>query len=86
MGSDTWRVLVALATLGAVDLTTARTVEPHWDAVAIDPDSVVPEDWLVRQLAWAEQGLDLVVGTVQPVGVPDLGALEVPTRCAREGR
>lgn len=28
-GSDTWRVLVALATLGAVDLTTARTVEPH---------------------------------------------------------
>ena len=35
MGRDTWPVLAALATLGAVDLTTARVVEPHWDAVAI---------------------------------------------------
>ena len=35
MGRDTWRVLSSLATLGSVDLTTARTVEPHWDAVAI---------------------------------------------------
>jgi alkylation response protein AidB-like acyl-CoA dehydrogenase len=35
MGRDTWRVLSALATLGSVDLTAARTVEPHWDAVAI---------------------------------------------------
>ena len=35
MGHDTWSVLSALATLGSVDLTTARSVEPHWDAVAI---------------------------------------------------
>lgn len=35
LGRDTWRTFSALATLGSVDLTTARTVEPHWDAVAI---------------------------------------------------
>ena len=35
VGTDTWRVLSALATLGSVDLTTARVVEPHLDAVAI---------------------------------------------------
>ncbi len=35
MGRDTWTVLSALATLGSVDLTTARAIEPHWDAVAI---------------------------------------------------
>jgi alkylation response protein AidB-like acyl-CoA dehydrogenase len=34
-GTDTWRLLSALATLGSVDLTTARVVEPHLDAVAI---------------------------------------------------
>jgi alkylation response protein AidB-like acyl-CoA dehydrogenase len=35
LGHDTWRLLSALATLGSVDLTTARAVEPHWDALAI---------------------------------------------------
>ena len=35
MGHDTWRLFSALATLGSVDLTSARAVEPHWDAVAI---------------------------------------------------
>jgi alkylation response protein AidB-like acyl-CoA dehydrogenase len=35
LGSDSWYVFSALATLGSVDLTTARTIEPHWDAVAI---------------------------------------------------
>ena len=34
-GRATWGVFSALATLGSVDLTTARVVEPHWDAVAI---------------------------------------------------
>jgi len=42
MGRDTWRVLSALATLGSVDLTTARTVEPHWDAVAVLEQAAVP--------------------------------------------
>ena len=35
LGTDTWTYLSTLATLGAVDLTTARTVEPHLDALAI---------------------------------------------------
>lgn len=42
MGRDTWRVLSSLATLGSVDLTTARTVEPHWDAVAILEQAAAP--------------------------------------------
>ena len=46
VGRDTWRVFSALATLGAVDLTTARAVEPHWDALAIldQAGHTVPED------------------------------------------
>ena len=42
MGHDTWSAYSALATLGAVDLTTARTVEPHWDAVAILDQAQAP--------------------------------------------
>ena len=43
VAADPWRYLATLATLGSVDLTTARAVEPHLDAVAIlaqsgDPD------------------------------------------------
>ena len=46
MGRDSWQVLSSLATLGSVDLTTARTVEPHWDAVAIldRARATAPED------------------------------------------
>jgi alkylation response protein AidB-like acyl-CoA dehydrogenase len=45
MGHDTWSVLSALASLGSTDLTTARTVEPHWDAVAIlDQARVAPPE------------------------------------------
>ncbi len=35
LAADPWPYLATLATLGAVDLTTARVVEPHLDAVAI---------------------------------------------------
>lgn len=35
LGTHTWRYFSALATLGAIDLTTARVVEPHLDALAI---------------------------------------------------
>ena len=42
MGHDTWRVFSTLATLGSVDLTTARTAEPHGDAVAILDQAGVP--------------------------------------------
>ncbi len=43
VAADPWPYLSTLATLGALDLTTARAVEPHLDAVAIlaqaeDPD------------------------------------------------
>ena len=34
-GGDTWGYLSVLATLGSVDLTVARTVEPHLDALSI---------------------------------------------------
>ncbi|MBM6401566.1 acyl-CoA dehydrogenase [Phycicoccus sonneratiae] len=43
LAEDPWRYLAVLASLGAVDLTAARALEPHLDAVAIlgqagDPD------------------------------------------------
>jgi len=40
-----------------------------------DGDTVVPTGWLVRQLLWADRGAELVVGTVEPVGVQDPAAL-----------
>ena len=42
--------------------------ERTWIACT-DADTVVPSRWLLRHLLWAEQGADLVVGTVEPVGV-----------------
>lgn len=76
---------VALTTLTGVgvglarDAAVARGLEvlggPHgvteattWLACT-DADTVVPPRWLVRQVRWADQGLDLVVGTAEPVGV-----------------
>lgn len=35
LGTDSWPVLSALATVGSIDLTVARTLEPHLDALAI---------------------------------------------------
>ena len=35
LGTDSWRYLSALATLGATDLTLARVAEPHLDARAV---------------------------------------------------
>ncbi len=35
IGHNSWPVLSALATIGSVDLTTARAIEPHLDALAI---------------------------------------------------
>lgn len=35
IGSRTWQVFSALATIGSVDLSIARAVEPHLDAIAI---------------------------------------------------
>jgi alkylation response protein AidB-like acyl-CoA dehydrogenase len=51
-GGRTAELWSALATLGAVDLTVARAVEPHLDALAIlaeanvrTPDGPVPATW-----------------------------------------
>lgn len=33
-----------------------------------DADSLVPTTWLIRQVMWAESGMDLVIGTVAPHG------------------
>ncbi len=35
LGSHSWPVLSAMATLGSIDLSTARAIEPHLDAQAI---------------------------------------------------
>ena len=40
---DTWAVLRGLATLGATDLTTARIVEPHVDALTILAEAGSPD-------------------------------------------
>ena len=34
-----------------------------------DADTVVPPTWLTTQLRWADSGHDVVIGTVEPVGV-----------------
>ncbi|MGC1209124.1 MAG: glycosyltransferase [Ornithinimicrobium sp.] len=36
-----------------------------------DADSLVPSNWLVRQLIWADSGKDMVLGTVEPFGLQD---------------
>lgn len=40
-----------------------------------DADTVVPTVWLLRQVRWAERGIQLVVGTAEPVGVEGRAAL-----------
>ena len=49
--------------------------EPSTWVACTDADTVVPSHWLLRHLVWAEQGADLVVGTVEPVGVARAEAL-----------
>lgn len=60
----------ALHRLGAVSGAAASAVgvieaERIWIA-STDADSAVPPNWLVTQLAFARNGVDLVLGTVQP--------------------
>jgi len=57
-------ITAGLAGLAGVDL---RDV---WIANT-DADTFVSPEWLARHLRWAESGRDVVVGTVEPVGVPD---------------
>lgn len=55
-------VTTGLAALGDPD--DGRT----WLACT-DADTVVPRRWLLRQVMWAERGVELVIGTAEPVGV-----------------
>ena len=41
-GMPSWSALATLATLGSVDLTTARTLEPHLDAIGILRQAHIP--------------------------------------------
>jgi glycosyltransferase involved in cell wall biosynthesis len=50
--------------LSGASVRTRRT-EAIWLACT-DADSEVPENWLVRQVALADAGADVVVGTVRP--------------------
>lgn len=47
--------------------TTGAEIEPgHVWIATTDADSVVPRNWLSAQIAIAEDGADLIVGTVRP--------------------
>lgn len=43
----------------------------HTWVACTDADTLVPLMWLVRQVMWAESGMDLVIGTVEPHGTID---------------
>lgn len=58
-------VLAALADARADGIDPART----WIA-GTDADTIVPSSWLTRQIAFADAGLDVLVGTVSPTHVP----------------
>jgi glycosyltransferase involved in cell wall biosynthesis len=79
---DVTAVPVSFGQVGATRAAGVRAAG-QWarqDAAAVwvastDADTVVPPDWLSAQVALAEAGADLVVGTVQP-DPGDLGAAE----------
>ena len=79
VGRETWPVFSALATLGAVDLTTARTVEPHWDALAIldQAGHPVPEEGSWGVWAASPPGTTLAASRTTPDEGGD-GASEGP--------
>lgn len=54
-------IVRGLSELVVTDLAAA------WLACS-DADTVVGPQWLIRQVMWAEQGTDLLVGTVEPHG------------------
>jgi len=54
--------------LGVAALLDGRDAGPWWIA-STDADSLVPRHWLTSQLELAAVGVDLVLGTVLPVGL-----------------
>jgi glycosyltransferase involved in cell wall biosynthesis len=55
----------AAGVTGALDQLGARANHTIWLANT-DADSVVPSDWLIRQIYLANQGADVIVGAVHP--------------------
>lgn len=56
LGGDSWAHLTVLATLGSVDLTTARAVEPHLDATGILGQAGVEPPGGALLAVWAAEG------------------------------
>jgi len=52
-----------------------RPAEGSTWVACTDADTVVPSSGLLRQVMWGERGVDLVVGTAEPVGVARFEAL-----------
>ncbi len=57
IGQSTWPVLSALATIGSLDLSVARVIEPHLDALAIITQSGSTEQPARRYAASATWGV-----------------------------
>lgn len=62
-----------LSVLGSSD--RGRNLEDDAWVACTDADTVVPSTWLIRQVMWAESGMDLVIGTVEPIGGRDPAVL-----------
>lgn len=65
-------ITLGLSPVGCVHDPTAD--HQVWVACT-DADSLVPITWLIRQVMWAESGMDLVIGTVEPQGLVEPGLL-----------
>lgn len=63
-----------LSMLGDASADDERAEHHTWLACT-DADTVVPQTWLIRQVMWAESGMDLVVGTVEPADCGDPAVL-----------
>lgn len=71
----------AYGAVGAARAEGADWADRRWRAAGVDPDtawmactdadSTVPRDWLIQHLDLADAGADCVIGTVEPVGLPE---------------
>ncbi|MFC9354260.1 glycosyltransferase [Arthrobacter sp. NPDC057013] len=64
-GPDDCESAGRLESAGRPEATGSLHLESTWLANT-DADSQVPEDWLVRQLEFADAGWDVVLGSVEP--------------------
>lgn len=54
--------------LSLADSWLDASSEHHTWVACTDADSLVGSTWLIRQITWAESGMDLVLGSVEPHG------------------